>query len=339
MPAVIFTDEKDGQRVALEFFGDLPAGLLTLGASTKTTVTDYGGRNARSVQVLGDEHEPINLSGRWSGRQTGDPQRPRQLVQLFEALRAKAALLRFEWGPYQRWGILGFKSSHKTDDEVEFEISFMVLYDKPPESLTVAPYQLAPGDQSLGLTQAGDRVAGLVSTPPIWALGSYVLSLNNAVAGFQNKIAEGVGILSGITSYAEISSDRLRQATGALGLALGGASTLLQRTLNATEDTAATLGSTPAQALSVIRWTELVELETRRMRVNVVELLRALVAAQRPAAARRHIVRDRETLYTIATLYFGDMSAWAAIADANGLLLPIVAPGTLLLIPDEVRLT
>lgn len=339
MPSVVFVDEKDGQRVELSQFADLPSSMLPLGAETRTQITEYGGRNARSVQVLGDDHEPIVLTGRWSGRQSGERERPRALVQQFEALRAKARLLRFEWGPYQRWGILGFKHTHKTDDEIEFEIRFIVLYDKPPESLTVEPYTLAPGDQSVSVTQAGDRVASLVATPPIWALGSYVLTLNNAVAAYQNKIAEGVSILDGIASYAEISSDRLAQAIGALGSALDGVSTLVGRTLNATEDTAATVAASPSEALAVVRWTEDVELETRRLRLYLVELLRSLVSAARPASSRRHVVRDGETLYTIARLYFGDFSAWIAIADANGLTLPVVASGTVLLIPDDVRLT
>lgn len=339
MPAVIFVDEKDGFRVELSQFADLPNSPLELGTETSLQVTDYGGRNARSVQVVGDKHKPIVLSGRWRGQQSGDRLRPRQLVQQFEALRARASLLRFEWGPYQRWGFLSFDHTHLLDDDITFEIRFEVLYDKPPASLTVEPYKLAPGDQSVGVSQAGDRVAALVGNPPIWALGSYVLTLSNAVAGFQNKIAEGVGILDGITSYAEISSDRLRQATQALGNALDGASTLVARTIGATEDTAATLAASPAEALAVVRWTEDVELETRRLRLFLVELLRALVDAQRPAAARRHVVRDGETLYTIATRFFGDFSGWIAIADANGLTLPVVAAGTVLLIPDEVRLT
>jgi len=338
MPTLYFIEEETGDRLALEERADLPTTALALGGALEKQVTQYGARNARSVQITGYNFSPIQLSGKWSGRQQGDRERPRALARAFEALAARARILRLEWGPYQRWGLLDFDAKHMQDDEIEWEINFTVLYDRPPESIAVPSFKLAPGE-SLSLVFAqNDRLDLELSRPPVWALGSFVAQLINAKGSINNALADAQSVLSGVTSYAELSASTLRLIASSVGLALAGSSRLLARALTASEDVASIVSASPAQAQSAVRWAGDVELGARGLRLSIAALFLALVEAIRPPAARRHTLRDGETIYTVAALYFGDFSAWESIADANDLDSPVVMVGTSLVIPDKVRL-
>lgn len=339
MPALYFIDEETRERLALELKADLPAPPLLLGSASEKQITNYGARNARSVQITGHTFEPIELSGKWSGRQQGDRERPRNLARAFEALAARQKILRIEWSIYQRWGLLDFKARHTTDDEIEWSLMFTVLYDEPPNSLVVPTFTLAPGESLSLATDQSDKLDATLSRPPVWALGAYVAQLVNAKGSINNALADAQSLLVGVTSYAEISSAQLRQIASSVTLALAGSTRLVDRALAAAEESAASVDATAAQGAAVVRWAGDVEIEARRLRASIGSLLRALVEAIRPPAARRHVVRQGETLYTIATLYFGDFSAWEAIADANNLDSPAVATGLVLSIPDKVELT
>lgn len=339
MPALYFIDEETRERLALELRGDLPAPPLLLGGATEKQITSYGARNARSVQITGYAFEPIQLSGKWSGRQQGDRERPRNLARAFEALAARAKILRLEWAIYQRWGLLDFRAQHTTDDEIEWSLTFTVMYDEPPNSLVVPTFSLAPGESLSLATDQSDKLDARLATPPVWALGAYVAQLVNAKGSINNALADAQSLLAGVTSYAEISSSQLRQIAASVTLALAGSTRLVDRALAATEEGAASVDASAAQGAAVVRWAADVEIEARRLRVSIGSLLRALVEAIRPPAARRHIVRQGETLYTIATIYFGDFSAWEAIADANNLDSPAVAVGAVLSIPNRVELS
>lgn len=337
MPAVIFFDETTGESLSLESRADLPAAPIGFGAELEKQITSYGARNARSVQIVGVNFAPIELSGKWSGRQQGDRTRPRALASAFEALAAKARILRIEWGPYQRWGLLDFYADHTLDDEIAFKITFTVLYDKPPASLSPPAFRLAPGDSLSLATDQGDKLDELLYDSPAWALGGFVAQLVNARGSINNALANAQSLLSNAASYADVSRDTLQLAASSVALALAGSSRLVDRALAASEDTAAAAGSTGAQGQAVVRWAGEVELEGRRLRLALSDLLRAISGAISPPANRRHVLRDGETLYTLAYLYFYDLSAWEAIADANGLDTPIVAAGVELLIPDRLE--
>ena len=59
-------------------------------------------------------------------------------------------------------------------------------------------------------------------------------------------------------------------------------------------------------------------------------------ARSSPLQPRTRIVRDGDTLWSIAAVVYGDPAKWRALARANGLVNPrILAPGTELLVPSE----
>jgi nucleoid-associated protein YgaU len=59
-------------------------------------------------------------------------------------------------------------------------------------------------------------------------------------------------------------------------------------------------------------------------------------ARSSPLQPRTRIVRDGDTLWSIAAAVYGDPAKWRALARANALVNPrILAPGTDLLVPYE----
>lgn len=342
MPALIFTLESDPSAfIALREHADLPAQDpgLKLAKRTRRQVTDYGGRNARSIQITAQTYEPIELSGRWRDQQSGQPGRARALYQSFMGLAARAELVRLEWGQVQLWGMLDFDATFKLEDEIAWTITFHPDFDAAPAFLRPPAYKTQIRTYTSNLDAKVEALAAR-STPPLSApvlpsFAAAVLADYLAAAAAVNGVLIALGE---VLDYADLSVEVAKSAQRQAFSAVVALKALTGRLRAATLATAAAVSSDPSEAAraTVMRWIDDFELEARSTQAAAAATLRALVNSSEPPASRVHVVRSGETLQTIAILYFGDLSAWEDIADANALSAVDVAPGTQIVIPDEV---
>lgn len=335
MTALSFTVEDDSTIFAvLEDFADKPKSKIMFGRKLTKKTTQYGGINQSSTQILGQQLEPIVLTGKWNDRQSGDMGRALRLAQSFDGLAALGKLLRIEWGPYQRWGLLDFTFEHQRLDLIEWRMEITILYDQPPAFIRVTSYKTPPDDQA---SEAKDQAAELRATiedSPDGTASDLLALMVTKIAEVENDISSALAILSTVSGSAELTADVARRAAASLYSPVRAIATMRSKTKAASLDVIATVSG--VAAVSVRRWTDRVDAGALGLRATLVALIRDLLERARPPADRTWVVRDTDTLATIARSVYGDFSAWTAIADANDLTDMYVPSGTVLVLPNEV---
>lgn len=335
MTALVFRSASDpAVEVVLTEALDLPQSGIRFGNKVRREITDYGERNAKSVQILGDEFDPISLNGTWDDWQTGDFGRAERLARAFEALSDRAEIVVVEWGSYVRWGLLDFWVEYMHPNKVEWQIEFEPLYKNPPQFQRLPAAPTPPGDQSAAISDLAADMSRIVAAPPETVEPGLLLQLQLGIASIENSIASAAGVLEGITGRVELTEDIAGRAARLLYSPIRVVNSLRARTRNATLGTISTAQGAAAAAVRL--WTDEIDERMTFTRRALIELLREMVDYQRPTGFRTIAVRDNETLMTIAARVYGDYSAWTRIADANNLDSPTVAAGTQIVLPDEV---
>ena len=328
MSTIIITDEADGAQVRLEAPAERPRPGVGFGRKLRTRVTRYGGVNETSIQVLGDELDPIRMQGRWRDPQIGRG-RTRELVRALEALVARGSLLRFEWADYQRWGFLEFTASWRLDDEADWELSFEPFYDTAP---TFAPPTAAaptPADVAAEVEDRLLELEGELRATPAGVSVGLAAQIITAVLEAQDRVAQLVTLAGATLSTTQLTGDVLR---GALTSARSGYAAIQRAKRIAVSATDGQFG----EGLGAIvgrTWAMEAGAKARGIAAALAELVRALSRELVPQAVRSHTLRDGETLIHLALRYFGDASAWTRIADANGIDSLTPGAGTVLSIP------
>jgi hypothetical protein len=334
MPALIFTSTVDPTlSIELASFYDLPNSPINFGSETRTKPTRYGGRNQASVQNLGDAYKPIEVSGKWDDRQSGNYGRAQQLATAFEAMRARSEIVRVEWLTWQRWGILHFDANHIRDDLVEWKIKVDVYWSQPPELIPISSLRTSPVDSASLLVDRVDALAALSFNSPLNTAQAFLLDMQTKILAVQGQIANVLTILDGITSTVELTADIARQAAQAAYLPLLGLQGIRARTKAATFDILSTAGG--VKAVASRDWSDDIDRQSAQIQRSLAELIRLVIEAIKPTSTRTHIVREGESLMTIARLYYKDFTLWEKIADANDLESPVVEVGDSLIVPVE----
>lgn len=337
MPVLTLYLESDPTFfIRLERFGDLPKSAIGFGSKLRKKVTHYGKLNETSVQVSGIEHEPIQLTGVWDDRQTGLLGRAKDLVTAFRALQQRAQILRLEWDSEVRWGLLDFKAMYTRTDLVNWTIDFTVLYDEPPALIRVSTYKTPPVDQASEALDKSREMSDLVGSAPDFVAPSLLAFMLLKVASIENDITSGLSVLENLTSGVELTGEIARRAAALMYSPLVAVRSMRQRTKNAALETITSVEASGAKAVAVRRWSDDVDALALSMMRLLADLLRRIVEEAKPPSTRSTIVRQGETLMTIAQREYGDFSAWTRIADANGFDSTKVEPGQVIVLPDEV---
>jgi len=310
--------------------------------------TLYPGNPVATVQVLGPDETTLELHGRWKDRFIGQgmvtltgwddiiPQGTTPTVQdlgaVFHALRRSGNHLEVTWGPEVRRGVLTrFEVSWHRLDIAEWSMrfdwtSFGAGAPSPFSSVSSSRTSSAQ-DVTTRLSDFNDVMARMPSfTMP--AIASLALGLGSSIASATIDLATAIAAVSGVSmvstaqfqgvaTYAAVVLDSCIELRQLVGLPPQG--------LVATDDVSSLLGGSV--------WARNATAALIALAVAAVEAREAIRTRAVPDFLADIRIREGQTLRDVATEYYGSPDAWTAIADANGLVGSVQAPGTRVFIP------
>lgn len=325
--------EASGASVDLSDFYTRPK-EISFGGGVRFEVTEYGGANARSIQVLGDELEPIALEISLDDRQSGRAGMAQATLRALEALRDERTLIRLEYEDRRWWGMLAVRATEKRADLVSLALTFAPQYTTPPGSVAVLPLAPQPLDLSGALEDALARAGERATAAPPEVSLSLAAEVLLEVRRAQNAISEILGVVGTVEYYAQLGAVEARRLMS-LGLdAIGALARASARVVDSSLAGAATV--TGAGEVLAAVWQSETELELRRARGSVRALVQGLADVAVPASARTHTVQAGQTLIAIARIYYGSGALWTRIADANPGAGMAPAAGLVLAIPEAL---
>lgn len=328
-----FVDEASGTAFELEGAA-LPEPPIQFGFRPRRVVTDYGGRNQKSVQFLGGDFPPMQLAGIWKDSHLGEGE-SRRLANDLDALAQQAGIVLVEYGEIQRWGVIDFTYEERRSDWIEWELEVEILYGVPPETIGGYVFEAPPNDLGTVAEVAVADVRTVVDDAPPNVVASLITDATLAISSAENDLGRALGPLEDVATYAELTTDVIKRTAG---FSKAAAKTLasVRDSLEATGvDAASTVGGVGGEQVGL--WRDEVYTKSTVAIAELVALARGLLEAGEPSNGQTHVVQAGETIQTIARFYYGDISRWTYVADANDLDSTDLTPGQILRIPPERR--
>ena len=302
----------------------------------RTVRTDYPGARYPSEQILGPQHEPFTLTGRWDDRYNYDGY-ARDEKARFLGMCRRGNMVRITFGDEVCEGVItdwDFEIRRAWDIHYSFTVS---NHGRPDEdqAAAVAPQPV----QSPG--QAFDRV--LLATAAM--LKTQTRAPASAITGDSKRTLDGV--LSGMTQSLDKLSDQLDARTNSRALRpittfkrLGTQFRMVEgaafNVLTAMVGVRADVELGVRTAIAVLNF----ECWSRSMRgqarLTMGESHRAAKSMDRRASAgpmRAYRPYKGESLYHVSQRFYGTPFEWRLIASANGLRALTLDGTELLMIP------
>lgn len=336
-------EETTGRQRRVSLRGrSLPHRGVAWSGRQRSVMTTYPGNPVSTLQVLGPEQEPTQLGGRWSDRFLGSGQvaivegfepiiRAEDLVRVFESLRDSGNLLRVQWGPQVRFGILSvFTATYERQEDVAWSAEFTWVGRQ--ETARRAVTSAEPIGQ---LRQRMNEFDDGLALMPGGLSPDYVASVTSGVRTLRARVA---GAFDHVRVIAQAPQAPIRMIRGLAADAIG-VRDEMKSVLAQLADQPLELGL-PAgdgdRVATQIRVQSWRRTQARRGHRLQAETIREAQRQERKAnpRPRQHLVAaEGENLRHLAVRFYGSADAWTKIARANGLASSSVPAGTLLLIP------
>ena len=345
----------------------MPYQGVSWGVEQHSKITWYPGNPVATQQVLGPrEDSGFSIRGMWKDRfiggnvvKNGDASSissAAQAVQLFEQLLRAGKRVRVQWAQEVRSGIIRrFKpEADRLQDwrwELEFEWSSRDDEEAPKASVQ------APGpagnDLLKRLNQLEDAIA--LATDTAQALVATVVSDIATIRDNVSKVVDLLKLVETVVNAPAAVLGALKAAVGALGRQIqdfaqriGGprTSALDNQTSTNIKGGGFALSTNPgkggappsssvAQELSFEVWRRTVVAQALALLFQLQRLSDDAVQRSRPTTTRIVVVKDGQSLYSLAQQFYGSPDFANFLALNNRLQSAIVPPGFRLRVPDR----
>ncbi|MFM2152975.1 MAG: hypothetical protein RL199_1410 [Pseudomonadota bacterium] len=347
----------------------LPYRPFTLDGTQELEVVWYPGFANATAQALGPHEEKTTIKGFWKDRfiQTAETETApalyngqnvnsvAELVQYTDSFRRLGYQLQVQWIGITRIGFLTrFTQTWHTEHDCEWEMEFTWTGREQQAIASNLPAVQNYTDFANRLTTA------LVDSGAYQATTTALASLNSAVAtafsvsqdvGTVVSLALGqianatqalTNLSANVATAAQIPAGAVSQATGILS-GLARSYTTVAESLERTESTVkaglttlalqATGGNLfAAQLVADTQYSETTN-TYRGLAQQATEWAKQSQAVDSPAPDWIYVAGQDDDLRRVATLYYGDPSAWVRLAEYNGLSSSLLTPGQQVNVP------
>lgn len=323
---------------------------FTFGGKQQIVRDYYPGNSEPVVQVLGPRENNTKISGCFkttmikggSSRNSESlKSSAEEFQQQVDAVRLRGHLLKIELGEWRRYGYLeecNFKLNRLTD--IEYEIDFIIIGFNPPRDckMIADPSDdiIAPNKKVLADANAALGAARAYPSEMPRTLGEL---LNDAISDVAGVINTVTGFVDGIINDVESIQ---KSATRAVGLIKNARATISRtmRRIGAIQQNVATLGAGISgasfkAAAQIKNQSHLNQTVAGMAGINAsLQSLQSRFAAMSASTPmRRHLVRNGDSLQTIAMKYYNSSENWKKIYDHNKLANTNLRIGSVLEIP------
>lgn len=332
-------EQLTGKKRVVKLIGtDMPHQPFEYGGKSKHSTQWYPGNSEPTIQVMGSEEKAVTIRGRFYSKKYNDDSLyavPKALADTFEQMKREGELVKITLGEWRRWCIISETSfKEKTKSDIDYEITFEIIGDKPPTNC----YQLTDTkeetfqdnadvleqaqalqtaysnqdnsviDQSFAdrLTTYVDEVASSVA-----AVNAFV---NNLLTQAEN-IEQGITRAIGLIKVARRNIANMIRRVGALSYAVSGAGGITKQFRSVSSSSSAISDASSIMAI-------------------LAKLQQQFEAIRKTLPKARYKVQSGDTLQRISIKYYGTPNSWDKIYDHNKLTTTALTRGTVLEIPN-----
>ena len=337
--------------------GDEPA---EFGIQQRGRVNDPPWQPVADVSILGAVWEPLTLSGLWDNRYMDERNAPllanfknlgsraptgfaiangqaRNCIEIIEALYLlirTGETLKFEWGPFTRFGILWtFKPKLYRPERVAWEMEFQWTGDTDSKPVLKARAKVSPlGLLALllaklealrGAIKLLNAPAKFYATNLLQPFNLLVSAITDVLNELQKVIANAItprkvlgDLKAGFTKIRLAAGDMLRAMTNKVGFT---------DPLTARDSALADFGFLTLRKEVFACAAAMAERELELAKLDTPDLIDSTFTGQ------------GETLRDVAKRFYGNAADWVVIANYNSFQSAMVPTNTLVLVPSKVR--
>jgi len=342
----------------IELVGNqLPHVPFEWGGRLRYSETNYPGWDEPTVQVLGNQEEPITVTGRLHDRrQQADLGVAYATMEALEELRRRGNMLKITLGEWVRYGYLDqTRFRMKTKRDMEYELDIFIVSEFPPQQCPlVEASKRYPSEANARLKELKENLDDNLldyttdyPQDPFDVINDVVSDVSAEIAKVTDAVDAAIGLFESFSrnlnrAVALVASAKAKlfqynQRIGKLQLDANVRQKSLKEAVNYSGVTNAYPQIKKENVTSGYKNVERALVTKRLIYDALVEMLQIAteldsIINRTPKA--RHVVSDGETLQTIAVQYYGDASFWYVIYKHNKLTPDALAAGDVLEIPN-----
>ena len=305
----------------------------------------YPGNSEPTVQVLGSRETNTPIRGVLKTNKFKDESLREAAIEyqeLIDAMRIRGNLVRATLGEWRRYGFIeGVKFKMNTKQNIEYEIDFFVVGFNPPtldkttrgDGSVIAPNKQITSAAAQALLNAKNYPAEMPQ------------SLADQMNGLVDSVAEKINLVTNFVDVIqEDANSVIASANRAVGL-IKNARAFISRTtrnVNAIAQNAAGLaGSFASEAektsntLKNVSHIHKINRDYSSLAALLAGLQARFAALAQTVPMVRHLVRQGDTLQTLAQKYYQNAELWKKIQDHNKLTTTTLVVGSVLEIPKQ----
>ena len=312
------------------------------------------------VSILGAVWEPLTLSGLWDDRYMDAKNAPllskfknlgsrvptgfaigngqaRNCIEIIEALYLlirTGETLKFEWGPFTRYGILWtFKPKMYRTERVAWEMEFQWTGDTDIKPVLKARAKVSPLGLLallLAILEAIRNAIKLLNAPAKFYANNILSPFNQLVSAITDMLDELTKVIANALTPRKILGD-LKAGFTKIRLAAGDLLRALRNKVGFTDPLTPRDSALADFAFLVLRKevfacaAAMAERELELAKLDTPDLLDSTFTGQ------------GETLRDVAKRFYGSAADWIVIANYNSFASAMVPTGTLVLVPSKVK--
>ncbi len=333
-----------------------------LGQNTKRTV--YPGNPVATLQLLGPSEEPTSMNGQWKDRflsgailKDGDPGAVTTAlgaVKLFEDLLRQGKRVRVQWASFVRAGLIKkFTATPDRAQDIAWDLEFEWDSRDDEEAPRATTEQSAPSGQdllrrqneledvaSLAPPSAAQELAGVIAF--IDGIRDQVASLVDNLRTVETVVNAPAAILgaiqNGVRSLVAQLEDFRQRILGPRTSARASRQRIKGDYTSPTgpgRRGGAASSSSSVQELQFEIWCRSLGSSAGALSFQLQRLLLDVLSRSQPRTARVIVAKQGDTLYSLATRFYGSPDFANFLALTNRLTTAVVPAGYQLRIPER----
>ncbi len=307
----------------------------------------YAGNPTRTLQILGPDHKDLEISGKWKDRYissdadlegfddiAGESITSEVLVACFDRLLTGGNLLEVSWGPEQWRGVLkAFVPSYDRVEDISWTATFVWSQRGEMSAPLASPFSDAQSENNQALANLEDAMARV---PPFCVLPAMLNPLDAGLILAREAMLSLAAGLAAVSGVPEIGSDQFQAVASAAEAAATACRDMAGLALDSSIESFIATDDV-ASMLAASTWSQDVGAAATAMAAAAIESREAIRSRVVDGYLACIVLRQGQTLRSLALQYYGSADAWTTIADANGLTTSNPPAGLIILIPRRAR--
>jgi hypothetical protein len=329
-------------------------------------LTWYPGNPVATQQVLGPRETNTTMGGTWKDRfiqgavvRNGDPgviTTAMQAVQLLDELWRSGKRVRVQWAQFVRTGLIKrFTPTADRVQDIQWEIEFEWSGRDDELAPRAATQESAPAGNDL-LKLLNDLEDIFTLAPAMAA--AFSARIISTIADVRDGVSKAIDTLRAVETLVNLPAavvGSLKSSVAALGRQLQDLERRIIGERSSAQDRqtatrakggytdprrlgrrgAALSSSAVTQELSFEAWRRTLAFAARALNAKLQRVLLDVLARSQPPTTRVVVVRQGQTLYSLATEFYGSPDFANFLANTNRLQTALVPAGFRLRVPDR----